>query len=240
MSQPNHGTGRVRVILVDDHRIVRRGMARLLATEGDIEVVGEAEDGVAALELLDSPDLTERPHVALVDVHMPRMDGTELLGHLAERHPEVATVVLTSFDEDEHLFACLRAGAKGYLLKDAEPEEVAESVRRAARGESVLLGHAAERMIAGLAGAVPEPAPGPELTPVNPAGPTTEHGLTDREWDVVRLIGVGASNREVARTLFLSEGTVRNHVTSVLRKLDLRDRTALALWFTSWESGQGR
>ncbi|GAA1458667.1 response regulator transcription factor [Nocardiopsis exhalans] len=237
MSQPNHGAEPVRVILVDDHRIVRRGMARLLAAEGDIEVVGEAEDGVAALELLGSPDLTEPPHVALVDVHMPRMDGTELLGHLAERHPGVAAVVLTSFDEDEHLFACLRAGAKGYLLKDAEPEEVAESVRRAARGESVLLGHAAERMIANLAGAAssgptPEPAPAPP--------PSDSHGLTDREWDVVRLIGTGASNREVARTLFLSEGTVRNHVTNALRKLDLRDRTALALWFTSWESGQQR
>ncbi|WP_017581828.1 response regulator [Nocardiopsis valliformis] len=237
MSQPNHGAKRVRVILVDDHRIVRRGLARLLAAEGDIEVVGEAEDGVAALALLGSPDLTEPPHVALVDVHMPRMDGTELLGHLAECHPGVAAVVLTSFDEDEHLFACLRAGAKGYLLKDAEPEEVAESVRRAARGESVLLGHAAERMIANLAGAASS-GPTPEPAPASPQ--SDSHGLTDREWDVVRLIGTGASNREVARTLFLSEGTVRNHVTNALRKLDLRDRTALALWFTSWESGQQR
>lgn len=237
MSQPDHGAERVRVILVDDHRIVRRGLARLLAAEGDIEVVGEAEDGVAALELLDSPDLAERPHVALVDVHMPRMDGTELLGHLAERHPGVAAVVLTSFDEDEHLFACLRAGAKGYLLKDAEPEEVAESVRRAARGESILLGHAAERMIAHLAGpAVTGPAPEPEPAPAPPRSDV--HGLTDREWDVVRLLGAGASNRDVARTLFLSEGTVRNHVTNVLRKLDLRDRTAIALWYTSWESGR--
>jgi DNA-binding NarL/FixJ family response regulator len=223
---------RVRVLLVDDHRIVRRGMARLLAAEGDIEVVGEAADGVEALELLGSPDLAGPPHVALVDVHMPRMDGTELLGHLASRHPEVSAVVLTSFDEDEHLFACLRAGAKGYLLKDAEPEEVAESVRRAARGESVLLGHAAERMIANLTA----PIAG---TP-DPPAPAADHGLTDRELDVVRLIGAGASNREVARTLFLSEGTVRNHVTNVLRKLDLRDRTALALWHTSWEKGQPR
>lgn len=228
---------RVRVLLVDDHRIVRRGLARLLAAEGDIEVVGEAEDGVSALEFLDSPDLAEPPHVALVDVHMPRMDGTELLRHLAARHPAVSAVVLTSFDEDEHLFACLRAGAKGYLLKDAEPEEVAESVRRAARGESVLLGHAAERMIANLAGpAATEPAPEP--APVRDR--SDDHGLTGRELDVVRLIGAGASNREVARTLFLSEGTVRNHVTNVLRKLDLRDRTALALWHTAWENDRSR
>ncbi|GHC75414.1 DNA-binding response regulator [Nocardiopsis terrae] len=220
-------TERVRVLLVDDHRIVRRGMARLLAAEGDIEVVGEAADGLAALELLASTDRAVFPQVALVDVHMPRMDGTELLGRLAAEHPEVAAIVLTSFDEDEHLFACLRAGAKGYLLKDAEPEEVAESVRRAARGESVLFGHAAERLIAVL----PPAVPGTAAAPAAPVG----HGLTGRELEVARLVGSGASNREVARGLFLSEGTVRNHVTNILRKLDLRDRTALALWYRSWE-----
>ncbi|MEU3017893.1 response regulator transcription factor [Nocardiopsis sp. NPDC007018] len=242
MSRPHHEGERVRVLLVDDHRIVRRGMARLLASEADIEVVGEAEDGVAALELLDSPELARPPHVALVDVHMPRMDGTALLARLAARHPDVAAVVLTSFDEDEHLFACLRAGAKGYLLKDAEPEEVAESVRRAARGETLLLGHAAARMVAALTrtpGAAEPGAAGARPTPARRGG-ADDHGLTGRELDVVRLVGSGASNREIARALFLSEGTVRNHVTHVLRKLGLRDRTALALWFTSREGDRDR
>ena len=229
---------RVRVLLVDDHRIVRRGLARLLTAEGDIEVVGEAADGVEALELLAGSE--ERPDVALVDVHMPRMDGTELVRRLGTDHPGVAAVVLTSLAEDEHLFACLRAGAKGYLLKDAEPEEVAQSVRRAARGESVFFGHAAERMIAALstppAGSEGESTPVP--TTSAPSSPDRS-GLTEREMDVVRLIGAGATNREVSRTLHLSEGTVRNHVTQILRKLDLRDRTRLALWYAERRGATG-
>ncbi|AFR09815.1 response regulator [Nocardiopsis alba] len=200
---------RVRVLLVDDHRIVRRGLARLLAAEGDIEVVGEAADGVEALELLADTAPEGLPDVALVDVHMPRMEGTELVRRLAVEYPGTAAVVLTGLAEDEHLLACLSAGARGYLLKDAEPEEVAESVRRAARGESVLFGHAAERLIATLAPPPSAPSAGPEAA----------------------LSPPGSTNREIARTLHLSEGTVRNHVTNILRKLDLRDRTALALWY---------
>ena len=218
---------RVRVLLVDDHRIVRRGLARLLAAEGDIEVVGEAADGVEALELLADTAPEALPDVALVDVHMPRMDGTELVRRLAVEYPGTAVVVLTGLAEDEHLLACLGAGARGYLLKDAEPEEVSESVRRAARGESVLFGHAAERLIAALAPSPSAPSAGPEAA----LSPPARHGLTERETDVTRLVGEGSTNREIARTLHLSEGTVRNHVTNILRKLDLRDRTALALWY---------
>ncbi|GAB3699353.1 response regulator [Nocardiopsis oceani] len=216
-------TERVRVLLVDDHLIVRRGLARLLAAEAGVEIVGEAADGVEALELLSSAELAEPPHVALVDVHMPRMNGTELVERLRVEHPGISVVVLTSFDEDEHLFACLRSGAKGYLLKDAELDDVAGSVHRAARGESTLLGYAAERMIAGITPPVP--------TPVSPVTPPADHGLTARELDVTHQVGSGATNREIARALHISEGTVRNHITSVLRRLDLRDRTALALWY---------
>lgn len=236
---------RVRVLLVDDHRIVRRGLARLLAAEGDIEVVGEAADGVEALELLAGSE--RHPDVVLVDVHMPRMDGTELVRRLGAEHPEVAAVVLTSLAEDEHLFACLRAGAKGYLLKDAEPEEMAQSIRRAARGESVFFGHAAERMLAALSTppADFEPAafePADASGRVRDAFPdhsTDRNGLTEREMEVVRLIGGGATNREISRALHLSEGTVRNHVTNILRKLDLRDRTQLALWHAKRRDATG-
>lgn len=210
----------MRVLLVDDQSLMRRGLARLLATEEGIAVVGQAEHGRAALEFLSGCDTGTRPHVVLVDIHMPVMDGITLIGRLGEEHPRVAAVILTTFQEDEYLFEGLRAGARGYLLKDAEPEEVADVLRRVARGESILTGAIADRLIDAL-GASASPSP-----PLKDVGP-----LTERELEVTRLISEGAANRGIARALFITEGTVRNHVTNALRKLDLRDRTQLALWY---------
>ena len=202
---------RVRVLLVDDQALIRRGLVTLLGTEPRIEVVGEAADGVRALALVAEV----APDVVLVDARMPGMDGVELVGRLRQVAPEVAAVMLTTFAEDAYIFGGLRAGARGYLLKDVEPDELVSAILRAARGDAVLAGSVTGRVIAEL-----NRRPGPD------AGP----GLSGRELDVARLVATGASNAEISHMLFLSEGTVRNHVSKILAKLDLRDRTQLAVW----------
>ena len=207
----------VAVLIVDDQILLRQGLRKLLEIEEGIAVVGEAANGVEALEFLSSA--APLPDVALVDARMPLMDGITLIGRMREEYPDVPAVVLTTFDDDELIFGGLRAGARGYLLKDVPPEELVSALRRASRGETVLGGPAAERLVAAL-DAVPAPAPAPAA-----ASP-----LSEREEEVARLVGTGATNREVARTLFITEGTAKNHVTSILRKLGLRDRTRLALW----------
>ncbi|PWV52414.1 response regulator transcription factor [Nocardiopsis sp. L17-MgMaSL7] len=206
----------VSVLIVDDQILLRRGLRKLLEIEDGVEVVGDAADGVEALEFLAS---APPPDVALVDARMPRMDGIELVARMRAEHPGVPAVILTTFDDDELVFGGLRAGARGYLLKDVPPEELVLAIRQAARGETVLGGPAADHLVAALT-APPAPAPAPVPPPA----------LSEREWEVARMVGTGATNREIARTLFITEGTAKNHVTSILRKLDLRDRTALALW----------
>ncbi|WP_433519983.1 response regulator [Nonomuraea sp. CA-143628] len=185
---------------------MRQGLRKLLELEEGIEVVGEAADGLAALDLLPSA----RPDVALVDARMPRMDGIELIGRL-----DIPAIILTTFDDDDYIFGGLRAGARGYLLKDTPPDELVAAIRKAARGETVLGGVAAERVVAELRSA--------------PATPDLADQLSEREHEVAVLVGDGATNREIARRLFITEGTVKNHISSILRKLRLRDRTQLAI-----------
>ncbi|MFD3688456.1 response regulator [Nocardiopsis sp. NPDC058631] len=207
----------VSVLIVDDQILLRQGLRKLLEIEEGITVVGDAANGVEALEFLSSA--SPLPDVALVDARMPLMDGITLIGRMREEYPGVPAVVLTTFDDDELIFGGLRAGARGYLLKDVPPEELVSALRRASRGETVLGGPAAQRLVAALD---PVPDPGPVPVAASP--------LSEREEEVARLVGTGATNREVARTLFIAEGTAKNHVTSILRKLGLRDRTRLALW----------
>ncbi|MFE3461108.1 response regulator [Nocardiopsis aegyptia] len=205
---------RVTVLVVDDQILLRQGLRKLLEIEEGVEVVGDAADGIEALEFLAA---APPPDVVLVDARMPRMDGIELIARMREEHPGVAAVVLTTFDDDELVFGGLRAGARGYLLKDVPPDELVSAIRRAARGDTVLGGPAADLLVAALD------------TPA-PTGPRPDSPLSEREAEVARLVGTGATNREIARALFITEGTAKNHVTSILRKLALRDRTALALW----------
>ena len=205
----------VRVLIVDDQALVRRGLAKLLEIEDAVEVVGEAENGEAALRLLP----TARPDVALVDARMPRMDGVELVGRLSRDHPRVAAIILTTFDDDEYVFGGLRAGAKGYLLKDTPPEELVFAIEKAHRGETVLGGQIAARVVAEL---------GRTSGIAGSANRASE--LSEREAEVVGLVGRGATNAEISRALFISEGTARNHVSKILRKLGLRDRTQLAIY----------
>ncbi len=206
----------IRVLLVDDQELMRQGLRKLLEIEEGIEVVGEAADGVAALAVVGET----RPDVALVDARMPRMDGVELITRLTAEHPSVASIVLSTFDEDDYIFGALRGGAAGYLLKDCSPDELVAAISRVSRGETVLSNPVAARLVADL-----------RREPVRGAFPGQEL-LSARELEVARMVAAGAANREIAARLFITEGTVKNHVSSVLRKLGLRDRTQLALRLT--------
>ena len=206
----------VRVLLVDDQALFREALATLLEVRPEIEVVGEAANGAEALDRVAGL----RPDVVLMDLHMPVLDGIAATRRLRVEQPEVRVLALTTFDDDEDVFAALRAGAVGYLLKDVASDRLVEALLAAARGESVLQPSVAAKVIARFATLpdVSAPRPQPLVVP-----------LSDRELDVVRLLAEGASNREIAGALFLAEGTVKNHVTNVLAKLGARDRTQAAL-----------
>jgi DNA-binding NarL/FixJ family response regulator len=206
----------VRVLLVDDQSLCREALATLLSVQDDIEVVGEAANGDEALRRAADLD----PDVVLMDLRMPVLDGIAATRRLRVEQPRVRVIALTTFDDDEDVFAALRAGALGYLLKDVSSDRLVEAVLSAARGESVLQPSVAAKVVARFAQLddVPRPRPQPLVVP-----------LSDRELDVLRLLADGRSNREIAAALFLAEGTVKNHVTNVLGKLGARDRTQAAL-----------
>jgi DNA-binding NarL/FixJ family response regulator len=207
----------VRVLLVDDQALFREALATLLAVHEGVEVVGEAGNGDEALRM--AAELA--PDVVLMDLRMPVLDGIGATRRLRVEHPEVRVIALTTFDDDEDVFAALRAGAVGYLLKDVSSARLVEAVLAAARGESVLQPSVAAKVVARFA-QLPDTAeqerPQPLVVP-----------LSDRELSVLRLLADGRSNREIAADLFLAEGTVKNHVTNVLAKLGARDRTQAAL-----------
>ncbi|WP_448640642.1 response regulator [Geodermatophilus sp. URMC 63] len=206
----------VRVLVVDDQALFREALVTLLGTRPEVEVAGEAGDGHQALERAAAL----RPDVVLMDLHMPVLDGIGATRRLRVEQPGVRVLALTTFDDDEDVFAALRAGAVGYLLKDVSADRLVEAVTAAARGESVLQPSVAAKVLARFAQLddAPRPRPQPLVVP-----------LSGRELDVLRLLADGNSNREIAAALFLAEGTVKNHVTTVLGKLGARDRTQAAL-----------
>ena len=206
----------VRVLLVDDQALFREALATLLAVRDEVEVVGEAADGAEALDRAAAL----HPDVVLMDLRMPRLDGIAATRRLRAAQPDVRVLALTTFDTDEEVFAALRAGAVGYLLKDVSSQRLVEAVLAAARGESVLQPSVAAKVVARVA-ALPDeavPRPRPPLVP-----------LSERELAVVRLLAEGRSNKEIAADLYLAEGTVKNYVTALLGKLGARDRTQAAL-----------
>ena len=207
----------VRVLVVDDQTLFREALTTLLLTRSEVDVVGAAPDGAQALELV--PVL--RPDVVLMDLRMPVLDGVATTQRLRVEHPEVRVLVLTTFDGDEEVFPALRAGAVGYLLKDATAPRLLEAVLAAARGESVLQPSVAAKVLSRISEL-------PNL-PSEPRRQPLVDPLTDRELEVLRALADGLSNREAADRLYLSEGTVKNHVTNVLAKLGVRDRTQAAL-----------
>jgi DNA-binding NarL/FixJ family response regulator len=212
-------------VLADDQDLVRAGFRVILGAEEDIEVVGEAGDGAAAVELVERL----RPDVVLMDVQMPGVDGlaaTRRILGAPERHGPVRIVILTTFDREDYLFEALRSGASGFLLKNASPEDLVESVRVVARGDALLSPEVTRRVIARFSG-----PPG-----TAPAAPVTRPSeLTDREFEVLVALARGASNAEIARELYLGEATVKTHVSRVLAKLGLRDRTHAVVF--AYENG---
>jgi DNA-binding NarL/FixJ family response regulator len=206
----------VRVLLVDDQALFREALATLLDVRDGIEVVGEAADGDEALRRVAALG----PDVVLMDLRMPVLDGIAATRWLRAERPDVRVIALTTFDDDEDVFAALRAGAVGYLLKDVSSQRLVEAIGAAARGESVLQPSVAAKVVARFAQLPDEALPRPQPLVVP---------LSDRELDVLRLLADGGNNREIATALFLAEGTVKNHVTNVLAKLGARDRTQAAL-----------
>lgn len=205
-------TAPIRVLIADDHTIVRKGISALLATEPDIQVVGEAKDGVEALALAQSLN----PDVVLMDLVMPRLDGIEATRQIALKQPGARILVLTSFAADDKVFPAIKAGALGYLLKDSDPEMLVEAIRRVYNGESSLEPSIARKVLMELAqpprtGLTPEP-------------------LTARELDVLRFVAQGKNNKEIAGALFITDTTVRTHVSNILGKLHLASRTQAALY----------
>ena len=209
----------IRILLVDDQSIIREGLSSLLQTQPDLEVIGEAENGQVAVEKA----IALQPHVILMDIRMPIMDGIAAIRILQEQAPEIKILVLTTFDEDEYITQAMSCGAQGYLLKDTPSSELAQAIRSVNQGYTQMgpglfakaMANSAEQVNAGVKSLTTPP----EL-----------EQLTAREKEVLQLIATGYSNREIAAELYITERTVKNHVNSILRSLNLRDRTQAAIF----------
>nr|WP_267902553.1 response regulator transcription factor [Streptomyces triticirhizae] len=213
---------RVRVVLADDQMLVRAGFRSILADEDDIEVVGEAANGAEAVAL--AHDL--RPDVVLMDIRMPEVDGLAATERIVadERLSDVRVVILTTFDVDDYVYGALRAGASGFLVKDTEPMELLHAIRVCARGDALISPTVTRRLIAEFAGRARQPEPSPRL-----------NALTEREREVMGLVGAGLTNDEIARRLVLSPATAKTHVSRVMTKLGVRDRAQLVI--LAYETG---
>ena len=216
--QPDRRADEVRVVLVDDQRLVREGLMTLLELQHDLRVVGEARDGLEAEVLVEEL----QPQVVLMDLRMPRRDGVTATRRIIARWPHVHVLVLTTYDDDELVFQSIEAGAAGYLLKDVGSDALADAVRAASRGESPLQPSVARKLLQRL-------REKPVATP-RPDSIRFTEALTGRELDVLGLLGTGATNRAIAEQLALTEGTVKNYISSILAKTGLHDRTQAALF----------
>lgn len=202
----------IRILIVDDHAVVRKGLRALLSTEPDLDIVGEAENGRQAVAL----SARLEPDVVLMDLVMPEMNGVDATREILEANRKIHVLVLTSFGSDDKLFPALRVGAQGYLLKDATPDELIHAIRGCMKEQSTLTPSVARRLLRELSH--------------DPASVEKLQSLTPREMDVLRQLARGSSNETIAQTLFISEATARTHVSNILGKLDLASRTQAALY----------
>lgn len=210
------GMSKLKIFLADDQSLVRSGFRMLIDAEDDMQVVGEATNGMGALSALSN----EPADVVLMDIRMPEMDGVEATRRIVEAGLPTKVLVLTTFDLDEYVFAALKAGASGFMLKDARPDDLLSAIRSVADGEAVVAPSATRRLLEQVVSKLPEdPGKADERLEV----------LTDREREVLVEIAKGATNSEIASTLFMAEGTVKTHVGRLLSKLDARDRVGLVL-----------
>ncbi len=203
----------IRLLLADDQDIFRQGLAALLAVESDLEVIGQARNGEEAISLAK----TLQPHVILMDVRMPVCDGVQATREIHQYYPWIRILVLTTFDDDEYILQSLQVGALGYLLKRTPSQDIVAAIRCVSQGYSQLGPTIALKVFS-------------QLKPVQTASNIYRELLSKREIDVLKLIGQGKNNQEIAQELFLSEGTVKNYVTTILAKLEMRDRIQMALW----------
>ncbi len=214
---------KIRVLIVDDQTLIRTGIQSLLSRKPDIEVVGQAGDGAEALAMVRALD----PDVVLMDIMMPVLDGVEATRRLTESGARAAVIILTTFGDDEYVFRGIAAGARGYLLKDVDHRALADAVRTVAAGGALLNSEITARLLPYLGRMVASPSP---PAPVRPPLPVCAELLTDRERSILHMLALGSTNQEISAALAISVGTVKNHISSILSKLDMRDRTQAALW----------
>ena len=207
----------IRILLVDDQSLFREGLRTLLSVYDDLTVIGEANNGQEAVDFVAQ----DQPDVILMDLRMPMLNGVAATKQICAQYPQCRIIVLTTFDDDEHVFDGLRAGAVGYLLKDVPSEKLVEAIRTTAAGQSFLQPSVAAKVVAEFTRISDAPAADPQAGLVEP--------LSSRELEILGLIATGASNKEVAGKLYITEGTVKNHVTNILGKLGVRDRTQAAI-----------
>ena len=208
---------KIRVLIVDDQMLMRQGLQTLLDLENDIQVVGQASDGTEAVAIVAQT----KPDVVLMDVRMPRLNGVEATRQIRGQTPQTQVIILTTFDDDEYVFEGLRAGAMGYLLKDVSAEDLTDAIRRVARGEALIQPSIARKVVSEFARLGAETKKTEANVLLDP--------LSERELEILKLIAQGMSNREIAATLFITEGTAKNHISNILSKLGVRDRTQAVL-----------
>jgi NarL family two-component system response regulator LiaR len=211
---------KIRVLIIDDHAVVRQGLRMFIEMQKDMEVVGEGTNGIEAVELAKRIN----PDVILLDLIMPEMDGVEATRRIMKSSPHSRVLILTSFGEDDKVFPAIRAGAQGYLLKDIQPKDLVKAVRETFQGKTQLHPDIAQRLMSAVSGK----APAEDIHPISL--PDDMEILTEREREVVDWISHGLSNREIAEKMVISEKTVKTHVSNLLSKLDLADRTQAAIW----------
>jgi DNA-binding NarL/FixJ family response regulator len=202
----------IRILLVDDQSLIRRGLKSLLKLENSVEVIGEADNGQSAISSTEAL----QPDVILMDVRMPVMDGVAATKEICQRFPQIKVLVLTTFSDDEYVAQAIKYGASGYLLKDTPPDELVQAIQAVHKGYTQLGPGLAQKVLHNF----PTPAPTP---------PPGWFELTAREQEILQLIATGASNQEIAKTLYITEKTVKNHITNILRRLNVRDRTQAAI-----------